>query len=99
VIDHVRRSRREAVVVALDQPAEARPSADEVLIRQEDRLRLQLALDRLPSDYQEVIRLRLLLSLPTVTVAAWLGRSEGAVRVLLHRAVQALRRELGVSHD
>jgi len=30
--------------------------------------------------------LRLLLSLPTATAAAWLGRSEGAVRVLLHRA-------------
>ena len=99
VIDHVRRSRREAAVEALDQPAQARLSTDEVLIRQEDRRRLQLALDRLPADYQEVIRLRLLLSLPTATAAAWLGRSEGAVRVLLHRAVLALRRELGVSHD
>ena len=87
------------MVEALDQPAEARPSTDEVLIQREDRRRLQLALDRLPADYQEVIRLRLLLSLPTATAAAWLGRSEGAVRVLLHRAVQALRRELGVTHD
>jgi DNA-directed RNA polymerase specialized sigma24 family protein len=29
--------------------------------------------------------------LPTATVAAWMGRKEGAVRVLLHRALQALR--------
>lgn len=99
VIDHVRHSRKDAMVEALDPPAEARPSTDELLIQQEDRRRLQRALDRLPADYQEVIRLRLLLSLPTATAAAWLGRSEGAVRVLLHRAVQALRRELGVTHD
>jgi DNA-directed RNA polymerase specialized sigma24 family protein len=56
-------------------------------------------LDRLPADYQEVIRLRLLMSLPTTTAALWLGRTEGAVRVLLYRAMQALRRELGVEHE
>jgi len=99
VIDHVRRSRREATVEMTGEPAEARPSTDDVLIRQEDGRRLLLALDRLPADYQEVIRLRLLLALPTATAAVWLGRSEGAVRVLLHRALQALRRELGVTHD
>ena len=60
-----------------------------------DDRRLQRALDRLPSDYQEVIRLRLLLSLPTITVAAWLGRSEGAVRVALHRGLSAIARAYG----
>lgn len=100
VIDHVRRSRREAAVEPLDEQAEAQgPSGDRAVIEREDRARLQRALERLPQDYQEVIRLRLLLSLPTSTAAAWLGRSEGAVRVLLHRAMHALRRELGVRHD
>jgi RNA polymerase sigma factor (sigma-70 family) len=53
------------------------------------------ALAGLPEDYQEVIRLRLLLELPTATVAAWMGRKEGAVRVLLHRALLALRARMG----
>jgi DNA-directed RNA polymerase specialized sigma24 family protein len=45
-------------------------------------------------DYQEVIRLRVVLALPTVTPADWMGRSEGAVRVLLYRALKELRERL-----
>jgi RNA polymerase sigma-70 factor (ECF subfamily) len=99
VIDHVRRARKTVPAEEAEARPDPSPSADEALIQQEDRRRLKQALDRLPPDYQDVIRLRLLLSLPTATAAVWLGRSEGAVRVLLYRAVQALRRELGVMHD
>jgi len=99
VIDHVRRARPALPAEAAEAHPDPAPSADEVLIQREERHRLQQALARLPADYQEVIRLRLLLSLPTATVAAWLGRSEGAVRVLLFRAVQALRRQLGAEHE
>lgn len=52
---------------------------------------LQIALGQLPADYQEVIRLRILLAIPTPTVAQWMDRSEGATRVLLHRALKAMR--------
>jgi RNA polymerase sigma-70 factor (ECF subfamily) len=99
VIDHVRRAGKTVSAEEAEERPDPSPSADEALIQQEDRRRLKQALDRLPADYQEVIRLRLLLSLPTATAAAWLGRSEGAVRVLLFRAVQALRRELGTEHE
>jgi len=99
VVDHFRRARPVLSAEIVDEHPDPAPSADEVLILSEERQRLQQALSRLPADYQEVIRLRLLLSLPTATAATWLGRSEGAVRVLLFRAVQALRRELGVEHD
>jgi RNA polymerase sigma-70 factor (ECF subfamily) len=99
VIDHFRRVRPILSAEATDEHPDPAPSADEVLILREERHRLQQALNRLPADYQEVIRLRLLLSLPTATAAAWLGRSEGAVRVLLFRALKAMRRELGVEHD
>lgn len=99
LVDHIRRARPSLPVEAAEEHPDPTPSADEALIQREERRRLQQALDRLPADYQEVIRLRLLLSLPTATAAQWLGRSEGAVRVLLFRAVQALRRELGVKHE
>jgi RNA polymerase sigma-70 factor (ECF subfamily) len=99
LVDHIRRSRPTLPVEAAEVHPDPAPSADEALIRREERRRLQQALDRLPADYQEVIRLRLLMSLPTTTAAQWLGRSEGAVRVLLYRAIQALRRELGVDHE
>jgi RNA polymerase sigma-70 factor (ECF subfamily) len=49
------------------------------------------ALNRLPDDYREVIVLRDLEEMNTEEVAEVLGISEGAVRVRLHRARQALR--------
>lgn len=52
------------------------------------------ALNALPSDYQEVIRLRVQAGLTTAETAAWMARSEGAVRVLLHRALRALRKSV-----
>jgi len=55
---------------------------------------LQEALEELPEDYQEVIRLRLLLDLTTTEVAVHLNRSEGAIRILLHRAITALRKQV-----
>lgn len=59
---------------------------------QEERVRLiQDALDRLPDDYRTVVVLRDLEELNTQEVAEILGVSEGAVRVRLHRARQALR--------
>jgi DNA-directed RNA polymerase specialized sigma24 family protein len=41
--------------------------------------------------------MRILLDLPTDIVAGWLDRSEGAVRVLLHRALKTLRENLSDS--
>jgi DNA-directed RNA polymerase specialized sigma24 family protein len=38
-----------------------------------------------------------ILDLPTATTADWIGKSEGAVRVLLHRALKALRARLSES--
>ncbi len=52
------------------------------------------ALERLPEDYRTIIVLRDLEELSTQEVAELIGSSEGAVRVRLHRARQALRKLL-----
>jgi RNA polymerase sigma-70 factor (ECF subfamily) len=70
------------------------PGLEQRLSDREDVLQARQALSRLPADYQEIIRLRVLMDMPTSTVAEWMKRSEGAVRVLLHRALKALRHEL-----
>lgn len=67
---------------------------DDELVRAERLRAMRQALAELPPDYQEVIRLRVLLSLPTDTTAQWMERSPGAVRVLLYRALAALRMRL-----
>ena len=48
----------------------------------------------LPADYAQVLRLRYLDGLSGKAVAAELSRTEGAVHVLCHRAVEALRLRL-----
>lgn len=92
LVDHFRHQPKET---SLDEVNAARAeSADRSLEEAEMRRALQRGLAALPHEYQEVIRLRVLLGLPTATVAAWLGRSEGATRVLLCRAMEKLRRML-----
>lgn len=58
----------------------------------EDRKRIvREAVDRLPDDYRTIIILRDLEELSTAEAAAILRITEGATRVRLHRARQALR--------
>ncbi len=94
LVDHHRQRRAEAPIEEADQPGGGAGELDEALIRQERTLILRRALASLPPDYGEVIRLRLLMGLPTATAAAWMERSEGAARVLLFRALKALRQKL-----
>lgn len=64
---------------------------DETAERAERKRIVHEAIDRLPPDYRTVVMLRDIEELPTAEVAEILEISEGAVRVRLHRARQALR--------
>ena len=55
------------------------------------------AVARLPEDRRQAILLRFVDEMTTAEIAEILGRSEGAVRVLIHRGLRAVARELG--HD
>jgi RNA polymerase sigma-70 factor (ECF subfamily) len=52
------------------------------------------AVARLPADRRRAIVLRFVEELSTAEIAGILGKSEGAVRVLIHRALTSLAREL-----
>jgi RNA polymerase sigma-70 factor (ECF subfamily) len=58
--------------------------------------RVREALDLLPADQREVIVCRFLAQLSPRETGMQMGRSEGSVRVLQHRALAALRRRLRV---
>lgn len=64
--------------------------------------RLLEALPQLSNNQQEVIILKFIEGLTNAEVAAILGKTEGAIRILQHRALLALRQTLldkeGVSH-
>jgi RNA polymerase sigma-70 factor (ECF subfamily) len=62
--------------------------------RRERAVLLADALAKLPEDYQEVVLLRNLDHIPFETIAARMGRSPGAVRMIWPRAMVSLRRLL-----
>lgn len=63
----------------------------------EELERLEGIFDRLPEDYREAIVFSRILGLSHAEIAEKMGRSEGATRVLLHRALAKLTLLLGES--
>ncbi len=59
-------------------------------IAREELARIEDAFDQLPEDQREVIALAKVVGLSRTEIATQMGRSEGAVRVLLHRALVRL---------
>ena len=53
------------------------------------------AVGRLPADRRRALVLRFVDEMSTAEIAGVLGRSEGAVRVLIHRALRTVARDLG----
>jgi len=109
VADHFRRRYRRQEV-ALDEasspadggqplsgtlPVVAGP--EEAVLAAERRAEVAGAFRRLRPDQQEVLALRVLGGLSAAQVGEVLGKSEGAVRVAQHRALQSLRTAMGVT--
>ncbi|MFQ5943629.1 MAG: RNA polymerase sigma factor [Anaerolineales bacterium] len=92
--DHYRTQEVRMDLEQVAKPASTDADPEAAITQHEKLMDIVMALGKLREDYQEVIRLRVLLELPTSTVAMWMDRSPGAVRVLLHRALIALREEL-----
>lgn len=72
------------------------PSPSESASRREQAVLLADAVDRLPPDYREAFVLRTLEHLPFEEIAARMGRSAAAVRMLWARAVKKLNEMMEV---
>lgn len=99
VADHFRRQRRSATA-ALDESwssGKDSPLAQLELSSLHERLRA--ALDRLTIDQQQVITLKFVEGFSNAKVARILGKTEGAVKSLQHRALNALHRLLEPSDE
>ena len=80
-------------LIDLLQSSITTPSA--VFSRDQRQMRLLLALARLPSQQRQIVRMRYGQGLPTKDIAARLGKSDGAVRVMLTRSLRKLKEILG----
>ncbi|HWC11404.1 MAG TPA: sigma-70 family RNA polymerase sigma factor [Acidimicrobiales bacterium] len=92
-VDHLRRQGRRLETAVSDRHLAARPAPTDVAEQAQSSLALRQALgvvDRLSPDQREVILLCVLGGLRPAQVAPVLGKTEGAVRVLQHRALRRL---------
>lgn len=62
-----------------------------------DRLALRQAIEQLTAEQQQVITLKFFVGLSNLEIAEILGRSEGAIKALQHRAINRLQHML--SHE
>jgi RNA polymerase sigma-70 factor, ECF subfamily len=101
LIDHYRRNGRSPQHVPIDdlQLSDANPDPGEITSINFKHQELRQALDLLRDDYQEVLVLRFLNDLSPTETARVMKRSTGAVRVLQHRAIAALRKTLEEGYD
>lgn len=65
-------------------------------VRNEEALAAWRAVGRLAGDRRRAVVLRFVDEMSTAEIAGILGRSEGAVRVLIHRALRSVAKDLGL---
>jgi RNA polymerase sigma-70 factor (ECF subfamily) len=93
LIDHYRRSNPVKGQVSIEDISlqDHNPGPSESAVFSFEREELRLTLEQLREDYRTVLVLRFLSELSPEETAQVMGRSPGAVRVLQHRALAALR--------
>jgi RNA polymerase sigma-70 factor (ECF subfamily) len=90
---HARRHPTSPIDLALEQPA-----SDDVQATASNRLELARVwkhIEKLPDDRRRALVLRFVNEMSTREIANVLGKSEGATRVLIHRSLQSVARQLG----
>jgi RNA polymerase sigma-70 factor (ECF subfamily) len=68
-------------------------------VRRDEARAAWRAVGRLPGERRQAMVLRFVDELSTAEIAGVLGRSEGAVRVLIHRALKSVAKDLASKRD
>jgi RNA polymerase sigma-70 factor (ECF subfamily) len=90
-----RRRTRRRPVEPIGETIVADPlSVEDEAVRRDQAREAWRAVGRLPGERRQAMVLRFVDELSTAEIAGVLGRSEGAVRVLIHRALRSVAREL-----
>jgi RNA polymerase sigma-70 factor (ECF subfamily) len=97
VVANQQRHRRRHPADSLDEAAIIPATGDVELaaVRHDEAAAAWRAIGALPADRRRAVILRFVDELSTAEIASVLGRSEGAIRVLIHRALRSVAHELG----
>lgn len=95
-VANLRRNRRRHPQVPLEAaaPLPATLDIESGAIRRDEARAAWAAVARLPDDRRRALVLRFVEEMSTAEIAGILSRSEGAVRVLIHRGLRAVARDL-----
>ena len=94
-MDYFRKASKSSTL-AIDERLVAEDDAPPAAVQKgQDRERLQAAIRQLTPDQQRVILLRFGEGFKISKVSRLMGKSEGAVKILQHRAIKRLRKLLG----
>jgi RNA polymerase sigma-70 factor, ECF subfamily len=95
VVDHYReKGKYQTISVDSVSILDPRPGVEKEAQVDSEMGQVRMALNNINQDYQELIILRYLEELSVAEIASILEKSEGAVRVSLHRALNNLREQL-----
>lgn len=90
--NHYRDRQRKPATPIEDTTAVAAPHTTEKLVEDRDELaRVLEGVTRLPEDRREALIMRFALGMDNREIARALGRSDGATKVLVHRAIRQLQ--------
>jgi RNA polymerase sigma-70 factor (ECF subfamily) len=98
VIDHYRSKKSDASLDAIDPEyfiAPASMSSD--LMMKLDVEKVRRAVGDLKQDYQDVVIMRFIEDISLKETAAIMGKTEGAIKLIQHRAIKELQRLLGTN--
>jgi RNA polymerase sigma-70 factor (ECF subfamily) len=94
VIDHVRTRRSTLDLDAVAEQADGETPVDEQVARRADVRRVWDAVAGLTEAQRLAVTLKLGQDMHTADIAVCMGRSQGAVKLLIHRGLTAIRRQL-----
>jgi RNA polymerase sigma-70 factor (ECF subfamily) len=91
------RDRKRKPTAAIDEMELGAPhDTEDLVVGREEAVAVLKGVRALPDDRREALIMRFALGMDNREIARTLGRSEGATKVLIHRAIKQLEQELGL---
>ena len=91
---HRDRARRPTTTLEAADPVSAPHGTEQVAEGREELRRVMAGLTQLPDDRREALIMRFALGMTNREIARALGRTDGATKVLIHRAIKQLEQDL-----
>jgi RNA polymerase sigma-70 factor, ECF subfamily len=91
---HRDRARRPQAVLDNADPIAAPHGTERIVEGREELKHVMASLEHLPDDRREALIMRFALGMDNREIARALGRSDGATKVLIHRAIRQLQEEM-----